>query len=845
MHTFEEMIEDIRRVRKFALDYECSSITNKANDAKTWYLARITHIALATPEKATCVKATPERLKIIQELVNDPNMLLIGHNLVYDLLVQYKAGYLDRKGLNCKILDTVGVSWLADENDDHGLKYLAKKYLNKTMVTYKEVTKTSPLAHRCNQINELIAHYKTLAEKCWNDKGGKRPYPEYTDAPMTKAAVRRALKAEGLKKAEIDRKVEELWSDEQREEYRKWVEHIIEEVTPQMTELEARMEEEFCAYACDDAATLFPLIDALIPELKARNALQHLRVEMVNRAESIRMTMTGMYIDEKGLIEFKEQTEKLVEQTLGRCFDLAKQEFNPGSSDDIRRVLFIEGGVKPPKFLSPRGIPRNVNKDFPKFTDSGNQFVIDWYYGRLTPEDSNGLLFEDFNINKIETYPELLLTKYLASDKNVLERIPNPIAQAILDYRSIVKIYTTYALGVMTRLPLWGTGRVHGIFNVWGAATGRYSSSDINMQNIPSRDKPDSYSELIRKVGPMIRTLFKAPPPDEEEPEGYMLIVADHSQIELRLATHVTQDKNLLKTYRDAVEYQGELYPMADIHSSTARLLPCKRSEAKAANFGLLYGMKPFTFAVQNRVIIPGTVEYDIKHTSKLSEGFFKAYSNLDVMYNYLLGRLGESRNFNTISGREYTISPELSYVSGGKILNSYNQGSGADLLKFCIYVYVTVVRPIMPELLLVGQVHDELIFQAPKRIAEKAAEIIKFIMEYPWYETAVPVFSSAKPCLSWGAKDSKKAGETGVLYTETEEGVMLFTRDNWEKYLALKERNAIIKEATCTILPKEKRQELERTLTLPKPPKVTKTLSEDFNEYLKTEKHTRHSLAE
>ena len=359
------------------------------------------------------------------------------------------------------------------------------------------------------------------------------------------------------------------------------------------------------------------------------------------------------------------------------------------------------------------------------------------------------------------------------------------------------------------------------IWDMEVARNGSYISEDIisknssspNQQNRPSRAKGKEYDEGIQDIGPSLKRAFIAPPPSEEFPEGFDMIVADLSQIELRLAADFTGEKNLSSVYLQTTDVDGRFFYTGDVHTQTSQLVGCSRSDGKTCNFALLYGAGAPRFARIGNFLIDGTTIFDVARAERLREGFFRAYPKLKSMQDKLGNafRFDNQRLFSTISGRYKHFYGDKN-VSKGTILNAKVQGSAADILEYVVYIIQQYAYPQFPGLALIGQVHDELIYVVPKRYSKEAGLIVKYVMEHPWYELSLPLLASAKICDSWAAKEDKSLPEIGTFFAEVNGEKKLYTRDNWSDYLNLPKDTDIGATSSCAML---SREELEYCATI------------------------------
>ena len=335
------------------------------------------------------------------------------------------------------------------------------------------------------------------------------------------------------------------------------------------------------------------------------------------------------------------------------------------------------------------------------FADVGHQFTIG------SPKQLEQVLFYELNL------PRGRRTKTgFSTDAAVLEdlRPAHPAIDKILDWRTYTKLRSTY----VESLPLLldpNTGRLHTTFHQAVASTGRLSSTDPNLQNIPIR------SELGRKI----RHTFVAGGPD------VVLLAADYSQIELRILAHVSGDVHL----REAFERR------ADIHRETAARVLKKdaaevtadeRSMAKMVNFGLAYGMSDF--GLSSRANIPRA------EAQEFINSYFAAYSGISYYMMHIKEVAREQGYVSTLFGRRRWI-PELNARNGAlrgagerMAINMPIQGTAADIVKIAmIRLYSRMMREGSRARMLL-QVHDELLLEVPRDELTTLAPIVREEME-------------------------------------------------------------------------------------------------------------------
>ncbi|MBQ4323048.1 MAG: DNA polymerase I [Clostridia bacterium] len=399
-------------------------------------------------------------------------------------------------------------------------------------------------------------------------------------------------------------------------------------------------------------ALLPRLRDKLAAELKENNAdFLYYNIELPLTTVLARMEDLGFKADKEFLERFsKDLGEHLIrlEQTV---YDLAGKEFNIYSPKQLSEVLFTD-------LLLPAG----------KKTKTG-----------------------------------------YSTDNDTLEKLVNhhPIAQAIIDCRRVAKLKSTYADGLADKIE--EDGRIHTVFMQTVTQTGRISSVEPNLQNIPIRTE----------LGRQLRRAFSAE-------EGYSLVDADYSQVELRILAHIADDKVMQQAFND-----GE-----DIHTATASqvfdlapemITPQLRNRAKAVNFGIVYGIGDYSLGQDLKI--------PRKEAKRYIDAYLATYTGVrDFMQNSV--EFGKEHGYvETVFHRRRYV-PELKAnghlkAFGERVcMNAPIQGTAADLIK---YAMVKIDRRLKEEGMktrLILQIHDELILEAPDNEAERAAKMLVEEME-------------------------------------------------------------------------------------------------------------------
>ncbi|MBQ3856778.1 MAG: DNA polymerase I [Ruminococcus sp.] len=411
-----------------------------------------------------------------------------------------------------------------------------------------------------------------------------------------------------------------------------------------------------------DLASLENLTARLREEIEAQGMTKLLdQVEMPLTEVLASMEHTGILIDRQGVLDFGRDLSEKIEETQQMIFDDAGHEFNIASPKQLGVVLFEELGL-PAK----------------KKTKSGYS--------------TNAEILEEL-------------------------RAFSPVVDNVLKYRQYTKLSSTYVTGLVDKIA--EDGRIHTSFRQTETRTGRISSTEPNMQNIPVRTE----------LGSKMRKFFRAP-------EGRVLVDADYSQIELRVMAHLCADKNMIEAFTS-----GE-----DIHTSTAAqvfdlppvmVTPEMRSAAKAVNFGIIYGIGAFSLAKDIGTSVPKAKQYIADYLAK--------YPKVGQFMDKTVDEATKTGEVTTMFGRKRRI-PELSssnkmlQAAGKRIaMNTPVQGTAADLIKMAM---INVYRRLKAEGLdaeLILQVHDELIIEADRSCAERCAELLKEEMQGV-YEMKVPL---------------------------------------------------------------------------------------------------------
>lgn len=429
-------------------------------------------------------------------------------------------------------------------------------------------------------------------------------------------------------------------------------------------------------YAAQDADITFRLYHVLAPLLKERN-LEHLFHTLEMPLVSILgdMEMEGIRLDTAVLHSFGQELEEEIHRIQRQIYHLCGKEFNINSTKQLQEVLFIDRKLQPTRKTEKR-------------------------------------------------------TGY-STDTSVLEELAqqDPVPELVLQYRLLQKLKSTY-VDALPQMVNPKTGRVHTSFNQTGTATGRLSSKDPNLQNIPIRDEE----------GRRIRSAFIPR-------EGWKFLSADYSQIELVILAHLSGDPGLCEAFQTG----------SDVHRRTGALIfgvpedqvtPQQRRVAKTINFGVMYGMS--SFRLSRELGIPR------KDADRFLEFYFQQYPRIQTFIEETIRKAEESGKVSTILGRERPVPHITSRNKTEKMaaeriaINTPIQGSAADIVKLSMIRIIEKLKEARLSSRLILQVHDELILEVPPEELDRVKVLVQEEMEQV-YPLRVPLRVSIEIGSSWG----------------------------------------------------------------------------------------------
>ena len=428
-------------------------------------------------------------------------------------------------------------------------------------------------------------------------------------------------------------------------------------------------------YAAEDADITLRLFNVLTPllkekpiQLKLLRDIEYPLVHVLSRVEQ-----NGAKIDKNKLAKHSEELSKKISEFSKQAFKIAGEEFNLDSPKQLLEILYEKQGL-PVLKKTPKGQPS-------------------------TNEDTLQRLSEEYELPRI-----------------------------ILKYRTLAKLKSTYTDSLI-KIENPKTERIHTSYQQAVTSTGRLSSTEPNLQNIP----------IKTAEGRRIREAFI--------PEnGNVLISADYSQIELRIMAHLSEDKNLTHAFNNDI----------DVHSSTASevfgvsiddVTKDQRRSAKAINFGLMYGMSAFGLTRQLGIARDEAQKY--------LDAYFARYTGVRDYMDNIKAQAKEDKFVETIMGRRLYLN-EINAANGLRrqaaeraAINAPLQGSAADIIKKAMLDIDMLINEEIRDVKMIMQVHDELVFECPKEAADEVMKEIKLRMENT-VNLKIPLIAEAEIGDNW-----------------------------------------------------------------------------------------------
>ena len=394
----------------------------------------------------------------------------------------------------------------------------------------------------------------------------------------------------------------------------------------------------------------YPILKEKIDSLDERTLFYDIELPLSEALAD--MEFTGFRVDRDELLRLGDEYDELIKEKERIIFSLAGEEFNINSPKKLSEILFDKLGIKP--------------------------------------------------IKKTKTG--------YSTDAEVLEKLSNkhPIADQIVEYRTYQKLKSTYIDGLKDLID--DTGRIHSYFNQTNTATGRISSQDPNLQNIPIRTE----------AGRKIRKAFVSK-------DGYTLVDSDYSQIELRILAYIAKDEKMLHAFEEGFDIHrktaSEVFniPFDEVDSE-------HRSRAKAVNFGIVYGISDYSLSQDLKISRKEAKEY--------IDNYFEKFSGVHKYMNDVVEKAKEDGYVKTLFNRRRNI-PELQNSNynirafGERVaLNMPIQGTSADIIKIAIVKIFNKFRELGIDAHIIVTVHDEIVVEAKNEEVDKVRKIIKTLME-------------------------------------------------------------------------------------------------------------------
>jgi DNA polymerase-1 len=346
------------------------------------------------------------------------------------------------------------------------------------------------------------------------------------------------------------------------------------------------------------------------------------------------------------------------------------------------------------------GIEKKLEKEI--YKSAGEEFNIN------SPKQLSEILF-----NKLKLSPTRKIKTGFSTDTSVLEELSevHPIAVKLLDYRTVMKLRTTYTEGLL-KIINKNTGRVHTSFNQTVAATGRLSSTNPNLQNIPIRTE----------IGRKLRKAFVP------EKRGNIILSADYSQIELRILSHLAQDENMIKAFERKRDIHRETAAKI-FHVKPEKVDANMRRKAKEVNFGIIYGIQ--AFGLSSRLNI------DQNEAREIIQAYFGEYTKINEWLEKTKTFAREKGYTETLAGRRRYL-PNINNKNAVVrqrderiAINMPVQGTAADMIKIAMINIFDEFSKEKMRTKMILQVHDELVFDCDKDEINEVERIVENKMKH------------------------------------------------------------------------------------------------------------------
>lgn len=396
---------------------------------------------------------------------------------------------------------------------------------------------------------------------------------------------------------------------------------------------------------------LYDVTAKMIEEQGSKELFEN--IEMKTAEVLAKMQYTGIGIEKNELTEYGDKLKREIEEKTNRIYQLCGKEFNINSTKQLGAVLF-----------------EDLKLPVQKKKKSG-----------------------------------------YSTDVEVLEKLreEHPIIEEILDYRQLMKLNSTYVEGMLPYINE-KTGRIHSYFHQTVTATGRISSAEPNLQNIPTRFE----------LGKQLRKVFKPK-------EGYVFVDSDYSQIELRVFAHISNDENMINAFKNGNDIHKEVASKV-FGKELDEVTPEERTKAKAVNFGIVYGISDFGLGEQLNISRKEAKEYITEYLDKY-KGIKEYMDRIDEEAKekgFVTTIFGRRRNIPELKSQNYMVRQFGSRAA----LNMPIQGTAADIMKLAMIEVQKRIEEKGLRSRIVLQVHDELLLEVPMEELEEAKKLLKESME-------------------------------------------------------------------------------------------------------------------
>lgn len=415
---------------------------------------------------------------------------------------------------------------------------------------------------------------------------------------------------------------------------------------------------------------MYPVTMKLIEEQEEMQLFKN--IEMPVASVLAKMQYNGIYINKEELTEFGKNLKEKIEEKTSKIYQMCGQEFNINSPKQLGKVLF-----------------------------------------------------EDLRLPVIKKKK----TGY-STDGEILEKLKSehPVINEILEYRQLMKLNSTYVDGVIVYINP-KTNRIHSYFHQTVTATGRISSTEPNLQNIPTRTE----------LGKQLRKVFKPQ-------EGCIFVDADYSQVELRVFAHISQDEKMINAFKNGIDIHREVAARV-LGKKIDEVTSAERTRAKAVNFGIVYGISDFGLSEQLGVSVKQAKEY--------IDSYLNKYTGINKYTEQTINDAKEKGYVTTMFGRRRYI-PELNSANfmirqfGSRAaINMPIQGTAADIMKLAMIEVQKRLEEQGLKTKLVLQIHDELLLEVPVEEEEKVKKLLKTSMENV-VELLVPLVAEVTKGNDW-----------------------------------------------------------------------------------------------